>query len=307
LPASMRKTHFQENLTKGDQVALIAPAGIIPKEVKEHALQICRRWGVEAVFGKHISNNFFKYSAPDEQRKADLLEALEDPEIKAIWSLRGGYGAIRIMDDEIVRAISDHPKWFIGYSDMTVMHSVYNTQRLCTVHGEMAVKVEPDEFDTVSLNTLRDLLFERKNEYDLTANRLNKTGIATAELVGGNLAVLCGLMGTPFFPETEGKILFIEDVREYAYRIDRKMQQLKAAGILEKISGLVVGGLTDIYEGKDVFGKDAEEIIYDAVSEYDYPVIFNFPAGHVSDNRALLFGGMYYIESSTGVKVKLLS
>ena len=303
----MRKTQSQENLIQGDQVSFIAPAGVIPPEVKISALGICKKWGLKATFGEHVFNDHFKYSAPDHQRRTDLLEALKNPEIKAIWSLRGGYGAVRILDNEIIEAIGAHPKWFIGYSDMTVLHSVYNTQRWCSVHGEMAIKVDLDQYDTIPLHSLRDLLFERKNEYTLTTTPLNRPGTATAELVGGNLAVLSGLMGTPYFPETEGKILFIEDVREYAYRIDRKMQQLKAAGVLEKISGLIVGGFTDIKEGKEVFGKNAEEIILDATSGYDYPVIFDFPAGHVADNRALLFGGTYFIESSAEVKVKLLS
>jgi muramoyltetrapeptide carboxypeptidase len=274
-------------LNKGDKITIIAPAGKILKEKVETALSILQGWGLEFVTGSHLFSDHYQYAATDNERLADLQQALDDPSVKAILFARGGYGAIRIVDRVNWSGFRKHTKWLIGFSDITIFHShVHRNFGIETLHGPMAAGLA----DPTSAETLRKVLFGEPMVYTFDTHSLSKQGKAQGELVGGNLAILCSLIGSASDIETKGNILFLEDVGEYLYRLDRMMWQMKRSGKLSQLKGLIVGGMTEMKDGDTLFGKTAYEIVSEAVSEYDYPVCFGFPAGHKEDNRALILG-----------------
>lgn len=274
-------------LKKGDKIAILATARKISKEEIEPAIVILKSWGLEVVLGKNLFKADHQYSGTDEQRAADLQLMLDDTSIKAIISARGGYGTIRIIDKINFSKFKKHPKWIIGYSDITVLHSHMHTIGIDTIHATMPINFTKNKEAT---ETLCKALFGEKISYEIKAHPLNRKGEANAELVGGNLSLLYALTGSVSDIDTKGKILFIEDLDEYLYHIDRMMINLKRSGKLKHLKGLIVGGMTDMKDNAIPFGKTAEEIILDAVKEYKYPVCFNFPAGHVDRNLALVLG-----------------
>jgi muramoyltetrapeptide carboxypeptidase len=217
----------------------------------------------------------------------------DDTSVKAVISARGGYGTIRIIDKIDFTTFKKHPKWMIGYSDITVLHSHIYNLGFETLHATMPINFAVNAEAT---ETLRKALFGEKLSYEAEKHSLNRTGIAEAELVGGNLSLLYALTGSASDLDTKGKILFIEDLDEYLYHIDRMMMNLKRSGKLENLVGLIVGGMTDMKDNAVSFGKTAEEIILDAVKEYDYPVCFNFPAGHIDRNLVLIIGRKVKLE-----------
>ena len=276
-------------LEKGDKIAIIAPAGKIKREVINSAVKTLEGWGLKTVLGENIFNDHFQYAATDKERLQDFQRALDDKEVKAILCARGGYGLIRIIDKLDFSRFQKNPKWIIGFSDVTVLHShIHANFGIETIHATMAAGF----MDSHSSESLRNALFGESLSCNIDTHILSRTGNAKGVLVGGNLAILCSLIGSGSDIDTSGKILFIEDIGEYLFRLDRMMWQLKRAGKLENITGLIVGGMTDIKDNDDPFGKTAYKVIAEAVEEYNYPVCFGFPAGHQTDNRVIIFGSM---------------
>ncbi len=274
-------------LEKGDKIAIIAPAGKIKREVVNSAVKVLEGWGLQIELGENLFNDHFQYAATDEERLQDFQKALDDLEIRAILCARGGYGLIRIIDKLDFTNFQKNPKWIIGFSDVTVLHSHIHTNfGIETIHATMIAGL----MDSHSSESLRKTLFGESLSYNIDTHPLSRTGNAEGVLVGGNLAILCSLIGSGSDIDTSGKILFIEDIGEYLFRLDRMMWQLKRAGKIENLAGLIVGGMTDIKDNDDPFGKAAYEIIAEAVEEYNYPVCFGFPAGHQTDNSALILG-----------------
>jgi len=274
-------------LNTGDKIGIVSTARKISEQEIEIAVNVLWKWGLKPVLGQHLFSEDHQYAGADADRTADLQQMLDDPEIKAILCARGGYGTGRIVDDLSFEKFAQSPKWLVGYSDITVLHShMHRHLDMETIHGPMAINFA-DERD---LGVLKDALFGEHLSYDFSGNQLNREGTAKGRLVGGNLSILYSQRSTPSDIETAGKILFIEDLDEYLYHVDRMMMNLKRSGYLSELSGLVVGGMTDMNDNKVPFGKTAQEIVKEAVSAYNYPVCFGFPAGHLDINNALIMG-----------------
>lgn len=276
-------------LKKGDKIALIATARKISEEEIKIALEVIKNWGLEVILGKNLLNEDNQFAGTTAQRTHDFQQALDDKNTNAIFCARGGYGTIKIIDSLDFTEFKKHPKWIVGYSDITVLHNHINQNfNIQTLHATMPINFSTNSAE--SLQSLKNALFGEKLNYQFDAHLLNRKGEAVGEIVGGNLSIIYSLTGTNSTLNTEGKILFIEDLEEYLYHIDRMMMNLKRAGMLDNLSGLIVGGMTAMNDNAIPYGKTAEEIIFDAVKEYDYPVCFGFEAGHISTNLALKMG-----------------
>lgn len=280
-------------LKVGDQIGLVSPARKISMDEIKMAVKMIQNWGLEPVFGSHLFAQDHQFAGSDKQRTTDFQNFLDNPEIRAIISTRGGYGSVRIID----RLNFDHflrfPKWLIGYSDFTVFHSHANAKlKMETLHATMPLTFPEDGQPNASTRSLRKALFGELNSHVFEPTKVMRAGSTSGELIGGNLSVLYSLMGSVSEMNFDGKILFIEDLDEYLYHIDRMMVNLKRAGKLKKLAGIIVGGMTDMRDNSIPFGKNAEEIIAEHVEEYKFPVVFGFPAGHFADNRALILGRM---------------
>lgn len=274
-------------LKKGDLVLLIATARKTTPELIQPAIDILISWGLNVEIGPNVFKAHHQFAGTDEERASDLRWAIAHKTAKAVIFTGGGYGTIRIIDQVDFKSLQKHPKWFIGYSDVTAIHNRLHKLKLASIHGTMAFQFTKHAEATLSL---KDLLFEKKTKYPLKPHGLNRQGKAEAEITGGNLSIIYAVSGSVDDVDTKNKILFLEDLDEYLYHVDRMMMQLKRSGKLKHLKGLIVGGMTDMKDNKVPFGKTAEEIIIDAVKEYNYPVCFNFPAGHIEENRALYFG-----------------
>lgn len=284
-------------LQQGDKIAIVAPAGKIDKDKINLAIQTLESWGLKVITSEHLQGAYHQFSATDEERAADFQKMLNDESVRAILCARGGYGSSRIIDHLDFSNFIKIPKWIIGFSDISVFHShIHSNFQIETIHGVMTAGLQDSLQAMPAVDSLRKVLFGKKLEYIINGHHLNRKGNAEGILTGGNLAILCSLIGTPSDIETYGKILFIEDVGEYLYRLDRMMWQLKRAGKLRNLAGLIIGGLTDLKDNETPFGKTAAEIISDCVKEYDYPLCFDFPAGHQDDNRAMIFGRKVILE-----------
>jgi muramoyltetrapeptide carboxypeptidase len=278
-------------LKTGDKVAIIATARKVSFAEMEPAIAKLKSWGLKVLTGNYLTADFNQFAGTDEERTADLQQMLDDPEIKAIFCARGGYGSVRIIDRLDFTRFVVSPKWIVGYSDITVFHSHINRNfGIETLHGTMPINFPGDGSLTPSTESLRKTLFGEDINYRFASHPLNRMGTASGEVIGGNLSMLYSLSASSSDVATEGKILFIEDVDEYLYHIDRMMMNLKRAGKLSHLAGLVVGGLTGMNDNTIPYGHTAEEIIAGAVAEYDYPVCFSFPAGHQDNNFALILG-----------------
>ena len=275
-------------LQKGDTVAIVSTARKITSDKIIPAIKLLEKWGLQVIIGETIGSEENQFSGSDEKRIADFQQQLDNPKVKAIWCARGGYGTVRLIDKLDFSAFKKHPKWIVGYSDITVLHSHIHNFGIETLHATMPINLENNSQQT--LESLKKSFFGKNLSYEISADEKNKSGNASGELVGGNLSVLYSLLGSNSSIKTDGKVLFIEDLDEYLYHIDRMCINLKRNGYFENLKGLVVGGMTDMHDNEIPFGKTAKEIILDCVSEYDFPVIFNFPAGHLDDNRAMIFG-----------------
>lgn len=276
-------------LQPGDRVAIVAPARKVSPEEMQPAIDKLQAWGFQVVKGMYLFEEDRQFAGTDQQRWADLQMMLDDPSVKAILFARGGYGMVRIIDKLDFHRFVKSPKWLIGFSDVTVLHSHINQHcKIETLHAPMAINF-PKTPEKV-LDKIKQLLTGHSVQYDLSAHLYNRPGKVTAELVGGNLSLLYALAGTESDIHTKGKILFLEDLDEYLYHIDRMMMNLKRTGKLKSLKGLIVGAMSDMKDNTIPFGKSAEEIILDAVREYDYPVCFGLNAGHVDENNPLVFG-----------------
>jgi muramoyltetrapeptide carboxypeptidase len=278
------------NLHKGDTVAIVSTARKISEKELEPAILFATEMGLKIHLGMTIGAEDQQYAGNDMLRAQDFQEALDSPNIQAIWCARGGYGTIRMVDLLDFNQFQKQPKWIIGYSDVTVLHSHINKLGISTIHGQMCLEIEKRSL--ASRHTLQEALFGNMSSiaYRLENASYGKTGKATATLIGGNLSVLYSILDSPSEIDWQGKILFIEDLDEMLYHIDRMMQNLKRSGRLQKLAGLVVGGMSVMRDNSIPFGKTAVEIISETISDYDYPVCFHFPSGHIEDNRALILG-----------------
>lgn len=275
-------------LKKGSKVALAAPARCVTMEEMVYGIDWLKEKGFVPVYDERLFAVHHIFAGDDDFRAAVFQEYLDNEDIDAIWLARGGYGSIRIIDKLDFTKFLQHPKWIVGFSDSTVLHGKLNRLGVPSLHASMpfyfANKTEQAK------QALFDALTGHSLQYEIPSNPLNRFGKMEGEIVGGNLSVLMGMNGSNIFPETDGKILFIEEVDEYIYHIDRMMRALKRAGKLAYLKGLIVGGLTQIKDNTHPFGQTAEEVIAEAVSEYDYPVCFGFPSGHFDDNRVIVMG-----------------
>jgi muramoyltetrapeptide carboxypeptidase len=293
-------------LKPGDTIGIVSPAKIIKREIVENAVRLLEKRGFKVKLGKYVFDGEHYFAGTDEERAADFQLMLDDGEVKMILCSRGGYGAVRILDKLDFTKFRQYPKWVAGYSDITVFHSHLNIIGYESLHAEMPLNFPESEQTNSAIDSLLTAATGRHLSYEIDENHLNRQGICEGALVGGNLTLLISLLGSPTALSTDGKILFMEEVGEKFYHIDRMMLTLKRAGKLNKLAGLIVGALNDMTESDLKFGKTAEEIVFEAVSEYNFPVCFGFPAGHVPDNRALIFGRHTRLEVGNGVKIDFI-
>jgi muramoyltetrapeptide carboxypeptidase len=277
-------------LKAGDKVGILSTSNFTEQKYIDELVKILKEWKLEPVLGKTIGPRHGSFAGPDKLRQQDLQEMLNNPEIKAILETMGGYGIVRVIDQVKFDKFKYSPKWLVGYSDTTFLHChVQGMLSTATIHGTMAADLEGGYFEQ-SWETLRKALFGEKLEYHIKPHELNREGKAEATLVGGTISILCNSKGTMSDVNTNGKILFMEDVGEPHYRLDSYLMSLKCAGKFKYVKGLLVGKLVDIKEDDPPFGKSPEEIVLDVVKEYDFPVCFGFQAGHEGANKALIFG-----------------
>lgn len=284
----MNKNILPESLKKGDKVTIISPSGSINNEYIDAAKSLLEAWELQVTVSKYARNKAGRFCGNIEERLSDIQSAMDDEECKMILCSRGGYGIVHLLDKLRFDKIKQHPKWLVGYSDITALHQVFLHEGLMSLHAPMAKHIAEEGEDT-AIMYLKDTLFGDSPQYTIDSHQLNVYGNTEGILFGGNLAVLSSLMGSKYtrFPSKE--ILFLEDIGERPYQIDRMMWNLKIAGVLANISGLIIGQFTD-YEEDPLMYTSVYQSIHDMVSEYNIPVAFNFPVGHVKDNYPLLHG-----------------
>lgn len=275
-------------LQKNDTVAIVSTARKISLEAIQPAIELIESWGLNVKIGKTIGLEENQFAGTDKQRRNNFQDMLDDDEVQAIWCARGGYGTVRILDSLDFSRFKNNPKWLVGYSDITVLHNHINNFGIESIHATMPINIVKNSSE--ALKSLKDALFGNGLSYSIESDKLNRPGSVTGELVGGNLSILYSLLGSETTINTDGKILFLEDLDEYLYHIDRMMQNLKRNGYFDNLKGLIVGSMFDINDNIIPFGKTAKQIVFDVCKDYDFPICFNFPAGHIDDNRALILG-----------------
>ena len=276
-------------LRAGDNIRIVSPSGCIHPDFIDGATKLLSSWGLKVTEGKYARTAYGRFAGTKDERAADLQQALDDPNIKAILCSRGGYGLAQIIDKIDFTSFAKSPKWLIGFSDITILHNAIARFGIASVHGVMTKYITelPEESDQIM--SFKNLLFGTPSNFSIKPEAENRPGRAVGKLIGGNLSVMMGMRSTPFDLDFHNNILFIEDVGEKPYQIDRMMQSLKLSGVLKQISGLVVGQFSE-YDDDPLMMQSVAEIILAAVSEYDYPVCFNFPAGHVDYNLSFILG-----------------
>ena len=287
--ASLIKADY---LKVGDTIAIVAPAGILKDQqpIKE-AVKLVESWGLHVILGKHLFGNNFHFSGTDNERIQDFQTALDSKNVKAIWCGRGGYGTVRIIDGLDFTEFKKKPKWIIGYSDITVLHSHIHNLGYETLHAMMPVNMNIEEKKRIkTVKTFKKALFGKSLSYKIKESSFNKVGEAKGQLVGGNLSILQSLLGSVSSIDTNQKILFFEDVGEYLYHIDRMVYALKRSEYFKNCSGIIIGDMTNIKKNTTPFGQTVEEIVLEATKEYDFPILFGFPAGHDDVNKAIFLG-----------------
>lgn len=279
-------------LKKGDTIAMVAPAGILKnqKEIIDKAKFLIESWGLHIVYGKNMFNQNNHFAGTDKERCQDFQEALNNPNIKAIWAARGGYGSVRILDKLDFTKFKQNPKWIIGYSDITAFHNHINNLRIETLHAMMGLSLKDNTEDiSKTIESFRKAIFGERLKYKIPSSKYNKKGTASGELVGGNIALLASMLGSESQISTDKKVLFIEEIGEYKYAIDRMLQSLKRAGYFTKVKAVIVGNISKVRKNSTSWGSSIEQLILGVVPK-NIPVLFNFPAGHEPDNRALIMG-----------------
>lgn len=294
---AQQKLRTPKYLQTGDTIAIVAPAGILKpsrKAIIFKAKKLAESWGLHVVLGKHLFKQANHFAGSDDQRCQDFQDALDNKNIKAIWAARGGYGSVRILDRLDFSKFQKNPKWIIGYSDITAFHNHIHHLGVETIHGMMPTSLEehPDKI-IKTIASFKNALFGKSLHYSINSSAYNN---ATAEnttykgqIVGGNLAILTSMLGSESQLNTENKILFIEEIGEYKYAIDRMLQSLKRANYFTKPKAVIIGNMTKVKKNSTPWGSSIEQLILDVIPK-DIPVFFNFPAGHEADNRALIFG-----------------
>jgi muramoyltetrapeptide carboxypeptidase len=275
-------------LKAGDTVALVCTARKFFPEDAKPAIDLLESWGLNVKLGATIGLDNFQLGGTDIERATDFQAQLDDENVKAIWCARGGYGTVRIIDALDFTKFKKHPKWIMGFSDVTVLHSQLNIERVATLHSIMPFTV-PTAPEVVK-ETLRKALFGETISYSIPSKSYDVKGTASGELVGGNISILYSLLGSKSAIDTKDKILFIEDLDEYLYHIDRMMYNLKRNGYFENVKGIIVGSMTDMHDNEIPFGQNEVQIITEIAKENRIPIAFQFPAGHQSDNRTLILG-----------------
>lgn len=281
------------SLVSGDSIAIVAPAGILmnKQDLIQQAKELAESWGLNVMIGTHVFNQNDHFAGTDKERAEDFQKALDNPNIKAIWSARGGYGSVRILDRLDFSKFQENPKWIVGYSDVTAFHNHIHNLGYETLHGMMGTSMSYEVEDIKeSKETLRKVLFGENLSYDIAPSEYNVRGNVEGQLIGGNLSIMASMLGSESQMKTDGKILFLEEIGEYKYAIDRMIQSLKRAGYFDNLKGLIVGDMSNIKKNTTSWGSSIEQLILDATAEYDIPILFGFPAGHEADNRALIFG-----------------
>ena len=283
-------------LKLGDTIMVVAPAGYLNDSTDLDAgIELAKSWGVSVVLGKHIFDKYNHFAGKDEDRLSDIQEAIDRKDIQAIWCSKGGYGTVRILDQIDFSEFKKHPKWLIGFSDITALHAHIHNLGVETIHATMPGGIKSASAEAKL--SLQKSLFGVSYTVEIPSNPLNKQGKAEAVLIGGNLSMIVSMIGSKSQYKTSGKILFLEDLSEDLYRLDRMMYSLKRSGALKNLKGIIVGDFSYKIDQNTKFGGTHREIILNAVKEYNYPVIFDLPAGHIRDNRTLIFGGKVKIEA----------
>ncbi|SEH35644.1 S66 peptidase family protein [Chryseobacterium culicis] len=307
----MKKMIFPKSLKKGDKIAVISPAGAVDASQLEKGIEMIKSRGFEPIPGEHLYTKFsngYNYAGTEKERAKDINWALNDTEIRAVWASRGGYGCQHLIQHLKLKSFTENPKWYIGYSDNTVIQSYLLKKGFVSIHGQ-TIKTSSFGVTDESYDLIFDILKGKKPKYSLESHQFNKVGNIEGELVGGNLALIYALLGTKYSFDFKDKILFIEDIGENFYALDRMIMSLELAGVFSKIKGLIVGGMTNMGDEKEnksyeeSFDEFAYKLISDRVSKYKFPVVFAFPNGHIKDNRPLLIGAN--IKMNIGTKVKI--
>ncbi|CAD0222541.1 LD-carboxypeptidase [Chryseobacterium sp. D764] len=307
----MKKMIFPKSLKKGDKIAVISPAGAVDASQMEKGIEMIKSRGFDPVLGEHLYTRFsngYNYAGTEQERIKDINWALNDTEIRAVWASRGGYGCQHLIQHLKMKGFTENPKWYIGYSDNTVIQSYLLKKGFASIHGQ-TIKTSSFGVTDESYDLIFDILKGKTPKYTLESNQFNKEGNIEGELVGGNLALIYALLGTKYSFDFKDKILFIEDIGENFYALDRMIMSLELAGVFSKIKGLIVGGMTNMGDEKEnksyeeSFDEFAYKLISERISKYKFPVVFAFPNGHIKDNRPLLIGGN--LKMKVGTKVKL--
>ena len=290
---------FPKSIKKGDKIAIISPAGSVEPTQLEKGIEMIKSKGFEPILGEHLYTKFsngYNYAGTEDQRLKDMNWALNDSEISAIWASRGGYGCQHLLHGLNLKGFNKNPKWYIGYSDNTVIQSFLLKKGFASIHAQ-TIKTSSFGVTEESYDLIFDILKGKSPKYSLESNQFNKKGNIEGELIGGNLALIYALLGTKYSFDFKDKILFIEDIGENFYALDRMMMSLELAGVFTKIKGLIVGGMTNMGDEKDnkqyeeSFDEFANKLISDRISKYNFPAVFDFPNGHIKDNRPLIIGG----------------
>lgn len=270
----------------GDKIAIVSPSGIVKSELVNDAAEVLSAQGWRPYIGANAFNRFITYAGTDDERYSDLEKALLDPSTRAILCSRGGYGAVHLLERLDRLPLRDDPKWIIGYSDISALHALMNRHGIKSIHAPMARHLSNFKGEDIYSQRLFEILSGKNRRVETPSHSLNRLGTAKGTLVGGNLAVLSGLFSTPFDPVKPGTILFIEDIAEPIYKIERMLYSLKLSGVLGKLSGLIVGQFTDY--AVDVASRTMEEMIAEMTADYSYPIVFNFSVGHVDENTPMI-------------------
>ena len=284
------------NLSPGDTIGIVCPAGAIDIKIVQNCKEILETWGYKVRLGATVGTKHDCFAATDAERAADLQKMLDDDAVNVVLCGRGGYGASRMINLIDFTHFTLHPKWVVGFSDITVLHAAIQKQGIMSIHGPMCAAFGKGVAGGIFTESLRALLEGRSLDIAAKAHSFNKIGKAAGRLVGGNLCLVAHLIGSKYSFDTKGKILFLEDVGEYHYNMDRLVIQIKNAGLLEGLAGLIVGGFTDMKDKSTDFGATAFEIIKHHTAEYNYPICFDFPISHDLQNFAVKEGAIYTLE-----------
>lgn len=290
----MRGMKRPPKLRVNDRAVILSPAGSICGETVYKAASILQGWGLRLEVAEHALCEVGRFSGSIQQRLSDLQKSFDDPSLKLIFCSRGGYGTVHLLDQLDFSGMIKHPKWLVGYSDITVLHIALQSKGIASIHAPMAQHLADEGADDEAVCFLHSVLFGDKVRYEIPVERhvsLNRSGTANGRTFGGNLSVFCGLLGSKYVTIPKGGILIIEDIGESPYRVDRMIYQLKLAGIFDRIGGLAVGRFSDYLEDSQMYFP-LKESIAEVVKDYDFPVCFDFPAGHVKANFPIVMGGM---------------